>query len=141
MNAPAELGAHRGRGDDGSMMPMALVIIAFLIVSFVSLVSASEAWAERRDAQAVAASAARAAAQPGVDEIIGGVVTLDPDAAAARAASVLAAAGHTGGAVVSGATVTVTATGMVDYSFGPPGFPSSMTATVTADANNQVLGG
>ena len=71
MNSLVEVGARRGRGDDGSMMPMALVIIAFLIVSFVSLVSASEAWAERRDTQAVAASAARAAAQPGVDEIVG----------------------------------------------------------------------
>lgn len=133
---------RRCEGDGGSMMPMALVLIAFLIVAFVSLVSASEAWAERRDAQAVASAAARAAVQPGVDEIVGGVIVLDPNAAANRALAVLAANGHTGTAVVSGGdTVTVVATGTVEYSFGPPGFPSSMTATVTADANNSILGG
>ena len=137
----APVARRRGCGDGGSMMPMALVLIAFLIVAFVSLVSASEAWGERRDAQATAAAAARAAAQPGVDEIVGGQVQLDAGAAAGRAQSILSTTGHTGSVSVSANTVTVTATGMVDYSFGGPGFPSSMTATATADADNSVLGG
>lgn len=133
--------SRRGRGDEGSMMPMALVMISFLIIAFVSLVSASEAWAERRDAQAVASAAARAAVQPGPDEVVGGVLILDPAAAQARGQSILSASGHTGSVQVDGDSVTVVATGTVDYSFGTPGFPSSMTATVTADAANQVLGG
>ena len=135
------MNARRGRGDDGSMMPMAVVMIAFLIVSFVSLVSASEAWAERRDAQAVASAAARSAAQPGPAEIVNGVVALDPAAAEARAMAVLSAAGHSGSVSVSGGSIRVTATGTVNYTFGPPGFPGSMTATATADVVNSVLGG
>ena len=123
------------------MVPIALVLIGFLIVAFVSLVSASEAWAERRDAQAVAAAAARAGAQPGVDEVVNGAVVLDPGAAQARASTVLAAAGHSGSVTVAGGTVIVTATGSVDYTFGPPGFPSTMTATASADLDNSILGG
>jgi hypothetical protein len=132
---------RRCRGDNGSMMPMALVMVAFLIVSFAALVSASEAWGERRDAQATAAAAARAAAQPGAEEIVGGRVQLDAGAAAGRAQSILSSSGHTGSVSVSGNTVTVTATGTVEYSFGGPGFQSSMTATVSADAENSVFGG
>lgn len=131
----------RGCGDRGSMMPMAIVIIAFLMIAFASLISASQAWGERRDAQAVAAAAARAAAQPGPDEILGGEVVLDQGAANARAQQVLGASGHTGSAAVSGTTVVVTATGDVSYAFPATGFPSTMTATASADAANQVLGG
>lgn len=131
----------RCRGDRGSMMPMAIVLISFLLVAFMSLMSASQAWGERRDAQAVAAAAARAAAQPGPDEIVGGRVELDPGAASARAQTVLGASGHSGSVSFSGDTVTVTATGSVDYAFAAPGFPSTMTASASADATNSVFGG
>lgn len=132
---------HRGRGDDGSVMPMAVVMITFLLIAMVSLVSASQAWGERRDAQAVASAAARAGAQPGPDEIVGGRVQLDPDAASARAQTVLGASGHSGSVSVTGTTVTVTATGTVSYAFAAPGFPTTMTATANAAANNDVFGG
>lgn len=132
---------RRGRGDDGSVMPMAVVMITFLLIAMFSLVSASQAWGERRDAQAVASAAARAAAQPGPDEIVGGRVLLDPGAASARAQMVLSASGHSGSVSVTGTTVTVTATGAVSYAFAAPGFPTAMTATATADANNNVFGG
>jgi len=132
----------RGRGDRGSMMPMALVLISFLLIAFASLLSASQAWGERREAQATAAAAARAATQPSPNEIVGGVVALDPALASGRAQLVLSSAGIAGSVSVSGQSVTVTATAPVEYAFGaPPGFPSSMTATATADAANQILGG
>lgn len=133
--------ARRFQGDDGSVMPMAVILITFLIVAMFSLVSASQAWGERRDAQAVAAAAARAAAQPGSAEIVGGRVQLDPDAATARAQTVLVDSGHSGSVSVAGTRVTVTATGTVDYAFAAPGFPSTMTATASADANNSIGGG
>lgn len=132
---------QRGRGDDGSVMPMAVIMVTFCILAMFSLVSASQAWGERRDAQAVAAAAARAGAQPGPAEIVDGRVQLDPTAAAARAQTVLASSGHSGSVAVSGTTVTVTATGTVDYAFSAPGFPSTMTATANADAANRVGGG
>ena len=137
----AEPASRRVRGDRGTLMPMAVVLITFLLVAFVALVSASQAWGERRDAQAVAAAAARAAAQPGPNEIVAGRVQLDPGAASARAQMVLGASGHSGSVSIAGLTVTVTATGTVNYAFGAPGFPSTMTATATADANNSVTGG
>lgn len=133
---------RRGRGDRGSMMPMAIIFVSFLLISTGALVSASQAWGERRQAQATAAAAARAASQPSVDEIVNGVIVLDPVLAEARAQIVLSDAGFTGPVNVSADSVTVTATGTVSYAFGaPPGFPPSMTATATADVANQVLGG
>lgn len=132
---------QRGRGDDGSVMPMAVVMITFLIVAMFSLVSASQAWGERRDAQAVAAAAARAGAQPGPAEIVDGRIQLDPGAVIARAQTVLSASGVSGSVSVSGSRVTVTATAVVEYAFSAPGFPSTMTATANADAANGVGGG
>ena len=132
----------RCRGDRGSMMPMALVLISFLLLAFASLLCASQAWGERREAQATAAAAARAATQPSPNEIVGGAVVLDPALASGRAQLVLSSAGISGSVSVAGQSVTVTATAPVVYAFGaPPGFPSSMTATATADATNQILGG
>ena len=144
MNRPVVIGDEQDRrcwDDRGSMMPMAVVFITFLLIAFASLMSASQAWGERRDSQAVAAAAARAAAQPGPSEIVGGRVELDPAAAAARAQSVLSASGHSGSVSILGLSVTVTATGTVDYAFTAPGMPSTMTATATADAANQIFGG
>ena len=132
---------RRGRGDDGSVMPMAVVIITFLLISMFALVSASQAWGERRDAQAVASAAARAAAQPGPEEVVGGRVQLDPGAAVTRAQTVLDASGHAGSVSIAGTVVIVTVTGTVHYAFSAPGFPSTMTATANADANNNVFGG
>ena len=132
---------RRGRGDAGSVMPMAVILITFLIVAMFSLVSASQAWGERRDAQATAAAAARAAAQPGPDEIVNGRIQLDPGAASARAQMVFAASGLSGSVSVNGTRVAATATGSVDYAFAAPGFPSTMTATAFANADNRAFGG
>lgn len=141
MRTPSPQATARCRGDRGSLMPMAVVMITFMIIAMISLVSASQAWGERRDSQAVAAAAARAAAQPGPDEIVGGRVQLDPGAASARAQTVLSASGHSGSIAVAGTTITVTATGSVNYAFAAPGFPATMTAKASADANNSVFGG
>lgn len=127
--------------DRGAIMQMTVVFIAASMVGLWSLISAGQAWGARRDVQAAASAAARAAAQPGGEEIAGGEVTIDPDRARARAQAVLVASGHSGTVAVSGQTVTVVATGTINYAFAAPGFPASMTATASADARVGVLTG
>jgi Flp pilus assembly protein TadG len=127
-----------GCGDDGQMMPMATILVVFLMVAGFALFSASQAWNTRRDVQSVAASAARAAAQPDPSLVRGGPVEVDAGEAAARANAVIAAAGYQGSVSVDGATVTVIVTGQVTYTFPAPGFADVVTGRATAVAADGV---
>ena len=120
-------------------MPMATILVTFLMFGSWSLISASEQWAARRDVQGVAASAARAGAQGDRLALRGGGV-LDPDAAADRAQAIIAASGYTGAVNVDGGTVTVSVTAGIEYAFPAPGFPGSVEATASAVAVTGVTG-
>lgn len=125
--------------DRGSVMPMTTAFVVLVMVGVFALVCASQAWGQRRHIQGVADAAARAAAQLDGTDVRRGAM-IDPTAAQQRA---VAAAAGTGVAVsvvaISGRSVTVAATGAVDYAFPVPGFPQSMTATGTALAQIGVV--
>ena len=127
------------RRDRGSVMPMTVVLIAFLMIGAWALISAGQQWGARRDAYAAAAAAARAAAQADPD-LLRAVVIVDEGRAAERAQAVLAAAGYTGSVVVDGAAVTVTVSAPVAYAFPSPGFPAEVTGSATAVARRGVNG-
>ena len=131
--------ARRCRGEDGSVMPMATILISFLMVSGWALVSATQQWTTRRDAYATAAAAARAGAQADPDTLRTGTI-VDPDTATTNALQLLQAAGYQGQVTVTGPTVTVRVTARVDYSFPAPGFPTSVTGLATATARRGVTG-
>jgi hypothetical protein len=114
-------------------MPMATILVLFLMIGGWSLISASQQWGARRDAHSVAAAAARAGAQGDPTALRSGGV-LDPDAATARANAIITAAGDTGTVTVNGAQVTVTVTVTVRYSFPSPSFPDTVAGTATAIA-------
>jgi hypothetical protein len=120
-------------------MPMATIFVIFLMIGAWALVSASQQWGARREAHAVAASAARAGAQGDPNVLRTGGV-LDPDIATLRARAILAASGHDGTISIDGATVTVTVTTRVDYAFPSPGFPHAVTGSSTAIAQRGVTG-
>jgi hypothetical protein len=120
-------------------MPMATIFVVFLMVGAWALVSASQQWGARREAHAVAASAARAGAQGDSNVLRTGGV-LDPDLATQRAQQILTASGYNGAVRIDGATVTVTVTAGVDYAFPSPGFPDAVTGTSTAIAQRGVNG-
>lgn len=133
-------GPDRGRRDRGETMVMTTVLVTFLVLASWTLLSASQQWGARRDVQAVSAAAARAAVQVSELEVRGGTVTIDPNQATDRANAVLVASGYSGSVSVDDLTVTVTATGAVDYAFPAPGFPSSLTATSSAVAIRGIAG-
>ncbi|MGB3737056.1 MAG: pilus assembly protein TadG-related protein [Ilumatobacter sp.] len=126
--------------DRGETMLMTTVLIGFLLIGSWALISGSQQWGARRDTQAVASAAARAGAQVSEAELRGGSVMIDPSLASQRANAVLSASGYAGGVSVNGLTVTVTATGSVDYAFPSPGFPSSLTSSATSSAVRGVQG-
>ncbi len=127
--------------DRGSVMPMTVILIAFLMVGAWSLVSASQQWSARREAHAAAAAAARAGAQGDPNQLRAGLV-IDPDTATGRAQAILAATGYTGIVTVDGLTVTVTVTVdvPVDYAFPSAGFPSSVSGSASAVVQRGVNG-
>jgi Flp pilus assembly protein TadG len=125
--------------DRGSVMPMTAVLIVFLMVGAWALVSASQQWAVRRDAQGVAAAAARAGAQGDQTALRQGGV-LDPTAATGRAQAIISTAGYSGTVSVDGQSVTVTINAGINYAFPSPGFPSSVSATASAAAVGGVTG-
>ena len=125
--------------DRGSVMPMATILVTFLMIGSWSLISASQQWAARRDVQGVAASAARAGAQGDQQALRRGGV-LDPDAATDRAQAIIAASGYAGVVSVDGDSVTVSVTAGIDYAFPAPGFPGSVDATASAVAVSGVTG-
>lgn len=133
MMAPAD------ERDRGSVMPMTAVLIVFLMVGAWAFVSASQQWAVRRDAQGVAAAAARAGAQGDTLALRQGGL-LDVDAAVGRAQMILTTAGYSGNVSVDGQTVTVTVNAGIDYAFPSPGFPGSVAATASAVAVGGVTG-
>jgi Flp pilus assembly protein TadG len=126
-------------GEDGSVMPMATIFVIFLMIGAWALVSASQQWGARREAHAVAASAARAGAQGDPNVLRAGGV-LDPDIATVRARAILAASGYNGTVSIDGAAVTVTVTAGVDYAFPSPGFPNAVTGSSMAIAQRGVTG-
>jgi Flp pilus assembly protein TadG len=142
-NRPGLVEARQGQPwvrDRGDTMLMTTILVVFLMVAAFALVSAGEAWAARRDVQATAQAAARAAVQVSADEVRGGV-SIDPGLASARAAEVAGASGYSVSVSVAGTTVTATVTGSVDYAFGGAGFPGSMSATATANVERGVFSG
>lgn len=130
-----------GVRDRGDTMLMTTILVTGLLLGAFALVSASQAWGHRRDVQATAQAAARAAVQVSPVEVRSGEVVIDPWLASQRAADVATAAGYSSSVAVAGDTVTVTVTGDVSYNFESPGFPSSMTATATATIQRGVLTG
>jgi len=130
---------RRADGDDGDTMLMTVVLLAFLMAGAWALISGSQQWGARREAQAVASAAARAGAQVTADEVRGGL-SIDEGLANARAQRVLSASGYIGGATVNGGVVTVTATGSVDYAFPAPGFPPTQTAEASSTPARGVQG-
>ena len=139
MNSADDCVKDTNQRDRGSVMPMAVILITFLMIGAWSLISASQQWATRRDVQAVAAASARAGAQGDTIALRSGGV-LDPGSAVDRAQAVIAAAGYSGDVNVDGDTVTVTVTGGIDYAFPSPGFPASLTASASAVAATGVTG-
>ena len=125
--------------DRGSVMPMTVILIAFLMVGTWSLVSASQQWSARREAHAAAAAAARAGAQGDPDQFRAGLV-IDPDAATGQAQAILAATGYSGTVTIDDLTVTVTVDVPVDYAFPSTGFPSSVSGSATAVVQRGVNG-
>lgn len=140
MTTQAERPNDKCDRDRGETMVMTTVLITFLVLGAWALISGSQQWGARRDVQAVSSAAARAGAQVSNAEVRGGSVVIDPARATSRAEAVLSASGYSGGVSVSGLTVTVTATGSVDYAFPAPGFPTSLAATSSASAVRGVLG-
>lgn len=120
-------------------MAMTTVLIVFLMLGCWALISSGQLWGARRDAQAVAAAAARAGAEIDGAELRD-AGRLDPAAAARRAQAVLAASGCAGSVRVDGQTVTVSATRSVDYAFPAPGFAGAVTGQASADAMAGVQG-
>ena len=126
--------------DRGSVMPMTTAFIAVVMLGVFALISASQAWGERRHVQGVADAAARAAAQmDGADARRD--FTIDPARATARARAIATSEGVSVDAVaVDGLAVSVTVTGAVDYAFpGNFGLPTSMTATGSAVAQPGIV--
>lgn len=122
-----------GSRDRGSVMPMTAILVSFLMVGGWALVSASQQWAARREAQAVAAAAARAGAQGDTTRLRSGGL-LDPELAARRADAIIGSAGYSGSVFVEGNTVTVSVLVAVDFAFPSPGFPDTISGTSTAIA-------
>ena len=125
--------------DRGSVMPMTVILIAFLMIGTWALVSASQQWSARREAHGAAAAAARAGAQGDPSQFRAGLV-IDPDAATTRAQTILAATGYSGTVTVDGLTVTVTDNVPVDYAFPSAGFPPSVSGSATAVVQRGVTG-
>ena len=122
------------RDERGAFTAPAVVLISalFLLASFVS--GAGRAFDTRREARAVAAAAARAAAQGSADSLVHGNV-LDAGGANARAASVVDAAGYTlVGVRVAAARVWVTVEGHVHTILPDPFGLNGRQVTATASA-------
>lgn len=129
-----------GSTDGGSVMPMTTILIVFLMIGCWALLSASQQWNARREANAVAAAAARAGAQ-GDGAALRSSQVLDPASAAERAHAILTSSGATGTVAINGATVTVTAHVAVDYAFPSAGFPAIVGGTASATATRGVTAG
>ena len=123
--------------DEGSYMPMAAIVVVFLMVASFTLISATQQWNARREARSIAAAAARAGAQ---GSVTGRGEFFDPTQATERAQAVLGAAGAGGSVRVQGTNVTVTVTMVVGYTFPAPGLPGSVSGSSTAGTHRGVSG-
>jgi Flp pilus assembly protein TadG len=125
----------RRGADRGSVLPFTAAIVAALVACAGLAVDGGRILAARREAAALAASAARRASQElAYPDLAGGRATIDPDRATAVAGAFLARAGATGVVAASpqqvSVTVTVTASTVVLGAFGIGS--KSVTATRSA---------
>lgn len=119
--------ARRLGSDGGSILPMALVIMAGLSVVVLSFIGAQEGWAVRRDAQLAAEAAARAGAQVSPDGWRADQATAP--AAGVQAQTALTAQGYTGSVHVTATEVVVTVVAPITHTFPMPWLPSRTQAT------------
>lgn len=117
--------------DRGSMSVYAAVLAPSLFICVILFTNAVVRWDAWREANDVAAAAARAAAQPTPQEFDGHRLMLGP-AAESRAISVVTASGHSGQVSISGDEVTVTVTVSVDYIFGNGPFGDAVSGSANA---------
>jgi Flp pilus assembly protein TadG len=127
------------RGDRGQVTAFVVVLMVGLMVMAGLVVDGGRYFTARRNAQNLAAGAARAGAQGLSEDSLRdreAQPTLDPDDAYRRAEAYLAAAGTTGTIVVNADTVTVTVANTVSPSIlGIVGVGDrTLTATETAVA-------
>lgn len=127
----------RARDQTGSVAVLVVVMIPVLLLMFGLVYDGGRQLQARRNADAWAGAAARAAVQPAPGEITGG---LDSQAARSRAAAEVAGKrGVTSHSVsISGDRVTVTVSVSVDYAVFPGG--ASVTGHATADPQEGVQG-
>ena len=131
----------RWQADDGVVTSMVAVLAVALIACAGLAYDGGAVITATAAARDVAGSAARTAAQQlDVEAIHSGRVELDPFAARQAADAVLAAAGMLGAVSVNGDTVTVTVFSTVDMRL-LPGADRAVSATVSATAVSDVLGG
>ena len=129
----------RCRGDRGSVMPMATVLVIFLMIGAWALVSASQQWNMRRDV-ARRRRRGRTRRRPRRPRQPARRRRPRPRRRRRRAQAILAASGYSGAVTVDGTAVTVTVTGSVAYAFPSPGFPDQVTGTAAAVARRGVTG-
>ena len=118
----------RGR-DRGSVSLFVVILIPALIVAAGLVLDGGRQLQVRREADGVAAAAARAAVQPTTAEIF--ARRLDPALATARAERALTAMGHSGSVSLSGDEVTVVVTDTVANLI----LPGSRTVTGSSTAS------
>jgi Flp pilus assembly protein TadG len=128
--------SRRLSGARGNVSLFVVILLPALIVCAGLALDGGRQLQARRDVNAAAASAARAAIQMTAPEAAHG---LDPGLAAARAETELGRRGVRGAATVSGSTVTVTASDSVDNLVLPGG--RTVTGSATARADKGVLHG
>lgn len=119
------------RRDDGSILPMTMVLLGGLAVVILVFVSAQEGWAARRDAQWVANAAARAGAQ--VDPLEWRQSQQVSAGAKARAQAVMASHGASGSVSVGAREITVVVSMPVTHTFAVSGVPTQTSASATVE--------
>ena len=122
------------------MMPMAAILVTFLMLGGWALLSATQQWNARRDAHADAQRRPREQERRVIErrsEIGASLTHLSPTA---RAQGIVAASGVTGNVAVDGETVTVTVFVAVDYAFPAPGLPGDRVGILVRDAVVGVTG-
>ena len=104
---------RRAHGTSGSVSLLVVILLPALVIAGGLVLDGGRQLQVRREAQAAASAASRAAVQLSVQEVYGG--GLDAALARARAGAELGSRDATGAVAVDGQTVTVTVTDSVDY--------------------------
>ena len=119
----------RCRGSAGNVSLFVVLLLPALMLAAGLVLDGGRQIQARRDAQGVAAAAARAAVQLSPEEAFGD--GLDADRAMGRAHAELGRLGRAGSVAVAGEAVTVRVEGSVDYLILPGGGRISQSATAT----------